>query len=53
MPAQTPSKKSLLRDLTQLWFLVEREILRQALEIHGWNQTRTAQYLNVTRRPDL
>jgi DNA-binding NtrC family response regulator len=28
---------------------VEREILRQALEIHGWNQTRTAQYLNVTR----
>jgi len=28
---------------------VEREILRQALEKHGWNQTRTAQYLNVTR----
>jgi two-component system NtrC family response regulator len=27
---------------------VEREILRQALEKHGWNQTRTAQYLNVT-----
>jgi len=28
---------------------VEREILCQALEKHGWNQTRTAQYLNVTR----
>jgi two-component system NtrC family response regulator len=28
---------------------VEREILRQALEKHGWNQTRTAQYLNITR----
>jgi DNA-binding NtrC family response regulator len=28
---------------------VEREILLQALEKHGRNQTRTAQYLNVTR----
>jgi DNA-binding NtrC family response regulator len=28
---------------------VEREILRQALEKHGGNQTRAAQYLNVTR----
>ncbi len=28
---------------------VEREILRQALEKHGGNQTRTAQYLNITR----
>lgn len=28
---------------------VEREILRQALDKHGWNQTRTAQYLNITR----
>ncbi len=28
---------------------VEREILRQALEKHMWNQTRTAQYLNITR----
>jgi DNA-binding NtrC family response regulator len=30
---------------------VEREILRQALVKHGWNQTRTAQYLNITRSP--
>jgi DNA-binding NtrC family response regulator len=28
---------------------VEREILRQALEKHGGNQTRAAQYLNITR----
>ncbi len=28
---------------------VEREILRQALEKQGGNQTRTAQYLNITR----
>ncbi len=28
---------------------VELEILRQALEKHGGNQTRTAQYLNITR----
>lgn len=28
---------------------VESEILRQALDKHGWNQTRTAQYLNITR----
>lgn len=28
---------------------VEREILRQALDKHGWNQTRTAQYLSITR----
>jgi hypothetical protein len=28
---------------------VERETLREALEKHGWNQTRTAQYLDVTR----
>lgn len=28
---------------------VEREILRQALERHGGNQTRAAQYLNITR----
>jgi two-component system response regulator AtoC len=27
---------------------VEREIMRQALEKHGGNQTRTAQYLNIT-----
>ncbi len=28
---------------------VEREILRQALDKHGGNQTRAAQYLNITR----
>lgn len=28
---------------------VEREILRQALDKHEWNQTRAAQYLNITR----
>jgi DNA-binding NtrC family response regulator len=28
---------------------VEREILRQALDRHEWNQTRAAQYLNITR----
>lgn len=28
---------------------VEREILRQALDKHDWNQTRAAQYLNITR----
>src|SRR5262249_29319244 len=28
---------------------VERETLREALEKHGWNQTRIAQDLNVTR----
>ncbi|MBL8202735.1 MAG: sigma-54-dependent Fis family transcriptional regulator [Blastocatellia bacterium] len=28
---------------------VEREILRQALEKNGWNQTRAASYLNITR----
>jgi len=28
---------------------VEREIIRQALEMHGGNQTRTARYLDVTR----
>lgn len=28
---------------------VEREILRQSLEKHGGNQTRAAQYLNITR----
>jgi two-component system, NtrC family, response regulator AtoC len=28
---------------------VEREILRQALEKRGGNQTRAAQYLNITR----
>ncbi len=28
---------------------VEREIIRQALEMHGDNQTRTARYLDITR----
>jgi DNA-binding NtrC family response regulator len=28
---------------------VEREILRQSLDKHEWNQTRAAQYLNITR----
>ena len=28
---------------------VEREILRQALDKHEGNQTRAAQYLNITR----
>jgi two-component system NtrC family response regulator len=28
---------------------VEREILRQALDKNEWNQTRAAQYLNITR----
>ena len=28
---------------------VEREIIRQALEMHGGNQTRTARYLDITR----
>lgn len=28
---------------------VEREILRQSLDRHEWNQTRAAQYLNITR----
>ncbi len=28
---------------------VEREIIRQALDMHGGNQTRTAQYLDITR----
>lgn len=28
---------------------VEREIIRQALERHDWNQTHTARYLNITR----
>jgi DNA-binding NtrC family response regulator len=28
---------------------VEREILRQALDRQEWNQTRAAQYLNITR----
>lgn len=28
---------------------VEREILRQALDKHEWNQTRASQYLNITR----
>jgi transcriptional regulator of acetoin/glycerol metabolism len=28
---------------------VEREILSEALEKKGWKQTRTTQYLNVTR----
>jgi two-component system NtrC family response regulator len=28
---------------------VEREIIRQALLMHGGNQTRTARYLNITR----
>jgi two-component system NtrC family response regulator len=28
---------------------VEKEIIRQALEKHGWNQTHTAKYLNITR----
>src|SRR5262249_54121108 len=28
---------------------VEREILRQALDKQDWNQTRAAQYLNITR----
>lgn len=33
---------------------VEREILRQTLEKHGGNQTRAAQYLNITpQRADL
>jgi len=49
MPDQTSSTKSLLRDLIPLWLLVEREILRQALEKHGCNQTPTSQYLNITR----
>jgi DNA-binding NtrC family response regulator len=49
MPDQTPSKKSPLRDLKPLWLLVEREVLRQALAKHGWNQSRTAPYLNITR----
>jgi len=35
MPDQTSSTKSLLRDLIPLWLLVEREILRQALEKHA------------------
>jgi transcriptional regulator with GAF, ATPase, and Fis domain len=29
---------------------VEKEILLQALEKHGWNQTHTAKYLNITRK---
>lgn len=28
---------------------VEKEIIRQALERHDWNQTHTARYLNITR----
>lgn len=28
---------------------VEKEIIRLALEKNGWNQTRTAKYLNITR----
>ena len=28
---------------------VERELLRAALDKHGWNQTRAAAYLNITR----
>ncbi|MDQ3753711.1 MAG: hypothetical protein M3371_03150, partial [Acidobacteriota bacterium] len=28
---------------------VEREIIRQALLMHGGNQTRAARYLNITR----
>ena len=28
---------------------IEREILRQALDKHGGNQSRAAQYLNITR----
>ncbi len=29
---------------------VEKEILLRALEKHGWNQTRAARYLNLTRK---
>lgn len=29
---------------------VEKEILLQALEKHGWNQTRAARYLNISRK---
>ncbi|MBZ5525478.1 MAG: sigma-54 dependent transcriptional regulator [Acidobacteriia bacterium] len=29
---------------------VEKEILLQALEKHGWNQTRAAMYLNISRK---
>ena len=28
---------------------LEKEIIKQALEKNGWNQTRTAHYLNITR----
>jgi two-component system NtrC family response regulator len=29
---------------------VEKEILEQALEKNGWNQTRAARYLNISRK---
>jgi two-component system NtrC family response regulator len=29
---------------------IEKEILVQALEKHGWNQTRAATYLNISRK---
>jgi DNA-binding NtrC family response regulator len=29
---------------------IEKEILLQALEKHGWNQTRAASYLNISRK---
>jgi two-component system NtrC family response regulator len=29
---------------------VEKEILLQALEKHGWNQTHAARYLNISRK---
>lgn len=29
---------------------VEKEILLQALERHGWNQTHAAKYLNISRK---
>jgi two-component system NtrC family response regulator len=29
---------------------VEKEILLQALEMHGWNQTHAAKYLNISRK---
>lgn len=29
---------------------IEEEIFRQALERHGWNQSRAARYLNITRQ---
>jgi two-component system NtrC family response regulator len=29
---------------------IEKDILVQALEKHGWNQTRAATYLNISRK---